>query len=72
MTIASESINVYAEVCAAAGADLGQCPIEYTALGTSEAGQWLGLLISALLPVLLIGAFIYFMMRQAQRGKTGS
>jgi ATP-dependent Zn protease len=71
VTIASESVNVYAEVCAAAGADLGHCPIEYTAQITSEAGQWLGLLISALLPVLLIGVFIYFMMRQAQRGRPG-
>jgi ATP-dependent Zn protease len=72
VAVASESVNVYAEVCAAAGAELGECPIEYTALGTSEAGQWFGLLISTLLPVLLIGTFIYFMMRQAQRGKTGS
>lgn len=70
--IASESINVYAEVCAAAGSDLGRCPIEYTALGSSEAGQWLGLLITALLPVLLIGTFIFFMMRQASKGKPGS
>jgi cell division protease FtsH len=32
----------------------------------SQTGQWLGLLISALLPVLLIGGFIFIMMRQAQ------
>jgi ATP-dependent Zn protease len=71
-TVASESINVYAEVCTAAGAQLGDCPIEYVAVGPSAAGQWLGLLITALLPVLLIGGFIYFMMRQAQRGQSGS
>jgi cell division protease FtsH len=32
----------------------------------SQTGQWLGLLLSALLPVLLIGGFIFIMMRQAQ------
>ncbi|MFN8623190.1 MAG: ATP-dependent zinc metalloprotease FtsH [Chloroflexota bacterium] len=29
-------------------------------------GQWLGILLSALMPVLLIGVFLYFMFRQAQ------
>ena len=38
----------------------------YRAEEASQSGQWLGLLISALLPVLLIGGFIFFMMRQAQ------
>ena len=71
VTVASESINVYAEVCAAAGAELGACPIAYAAQAPSEAGQWAGLLITALLPVLLIGAFIFFMMRQAQRQRPG-
>jgi ATP-dependent Zn protease len=71
VTVASESINVYAEVCAAAGAPLGQCPIQYTVVEESAAGQWVGLLVTSLLPVLLIGSFIFFMMRQAQRGKTG-
>ena len=70
VTVASESINVYAEVCAAAGVPLGQCPIEYTVVEESAAGQWVGLLVTSLLPVLLIGSFIFFMMRQAQRGKT--
>jgi hypothetical protein len=68
--IASDAINVYAEVCAAAGAGLGECPIGYEALGT-EAGQWLGLIITALLPVLLIGAIIYLLMRQSMRGTRG-
>ncbi|MGH2357353.1 MAG: hypothetical protein ACRDGJ_04995 [Candidatus Limnocylindria bacterium] len=71
VAIASESINVYAEVCAAAGAQLGECPISYEARAPSAAGQWVGLLVTALLPVLLIGAFILFMMRQAQRQKPG-
>jgi cell division protease FtsH len=32
----------------------------------NDSSAWLGILISALLPVLLIGAFLYFMFRQAQ------
>jgi cell division protease FtsH len=32
----------------------------------NDSTAWLGILISALLPVLLIGAFLYFMFRQAQ------
>lgn len=56
----------------AASADLGHCPIEYTALGPSEAGQWFGLLITALLRVFLIGLFVFFVMRQATKGKAGS
>jgi cell division protease FtsH len=35
---------------------------------TSSASFWLGTLIPILLPVILIGGFIWFMMRQAQRG----
>ena len=31
-----------------------------------DSGAWVGLLLSALLPVLLIGVFLYFMFRQAQ------
>ncbi len=31
-----------------------------------SGGQWLGILLSALMPVLLIGVFLYFMFRQAQ------
>lgn len=69
VTVASESINVYADVCAAAGAQLGDCPIDYAVVDASPAGQIVTLLITSLLPVLLIGSFIFFMMRQAQRGK---
>jgi cell division protease FtsH len=64
--VASEFINVQAEVCEAAGQPLGTCDINVGAVRESAAGQWLGLLITALLPVLLIGGFIFFMMRQAQ------
>jgi cell division protease FtsH len=67
VVVSSQFVNVRAEVCAAAGAtDSGTCSIDYSAVEESAAGQWLGLLITAFLPVLLIGAFIFFMMRQAQ------
>ena len=50
----------------------GQDPnkIKFTALKASDAGQWVNLLVGALLPVLLIGGFLFFMMRQAQGPKT--
>ncbi len=68
VVIPSDQINYRAEICAAAGApNAGDaCPIQYAAIEPSAAGQWVGLLITALLPVLLIGGFIFFMMRQAQ------
>lgn len=60
--VASESINVYDEVCAAIGTEPGpDCPIQF------QAGQWIGLLVTAFLPVLLIGGFITFMMRAQQK-----
>jgi cell division protease FtsH len=65
--IPSDQINVYEEICAASNApSLGQCDIAYEAVEESATGGILTLLISALLPVLLIGAFFFFMMRQAQ------
>ncbi len=68
VTVASPDLNYRAEVCQAAGASSSaECgSINYSFVEASAAGQWLGLLITALLPVLLIGAFIFFMMRQAQ------
>jgi cell division protease FtsH len=63
-TVASPDINYRAEVCAAAGDDCGG--IAYNYVQPSAAGGILTLLITALLPVLLIGGFIFFMMRQAQ------
>jgi hypothetical protein len=66
--VANDSINVYAEVCAVTGNAIGpECPIYYAALSADQASELLGLLISAFLPVLLIGAFIYLMMRQAAK-----
>ncbi len=61
--------DVFDQVCSAAGYENpGTCAdsIAFNPVEPSAAGQWVGLLISALLPVLLIGAFIFFMMRQAQ------
>jgi cell division protease FtsH len=45
-----------------------QCPSVPKLVGApaDEGGAWVGLLLSALLPVLLIGVFLYFMFRQAQ------
>ena len=40
--------------------------IQFNPVEPSAAGSIITLLITALLPVLLIGAFIFFMMRQAQ------
>ena len=64
--VASEFINVRDEVCAAAAAETARCPIEYNVVEPSPAGGIITLIITALLPVLLIGAFIFLMMRQAQ------
>ena len=65
----SQGTDVYDQICNAAGfTNTKDCAssITFNPVEPSAAGQWLGLLITALLPVLLIGAFIFFMMRQAQ------
>jgi len=68
--VASDSINVYAEVCAATGRQPGpDCGIRYEVVGASQTGQWIGLLITSLLPVLLISGLIYFMVRAQQQKK---
>ena len=65
-TVASADINYREEVCAVTG-DAADCGgIKYDYVQPSAAGGILTLLITALLPVLLIGGFIFFMMRQAQ------
>jgi len=50
---------------AAAG---GQDPtkIIFTALSPSSASTWLGLIVGTLLPLLLIGAFLFFILRRVQ------
>ncbi len=55
-----------AGICARPGA---QCPAEGIAFEpqpADEGGAWIGLLLTAFLPILLIGFFIFFMFRQAQ------
>jgi cell division protease FtsH len=64
--VASEFINVQQELCARAPGGAAGCEIVYNVEEPSAAGGILTLLITALLPVLLIGGFIFFMMRQAQ------
>ena len=65
--VPSDQVNVFAEVCEATGApSMAQCEISFEAVAESATGQWIGVLIASLLPVLLIGAFFFFMMRQAQ------
>ncbi len=63
------NVNVYQDVCAAAGytsqADCAQ-KIKFEAVQASAAGSIITTLLISILPVLLIGAFIFFMMRQAQ------
>jgi cell division protease FtsH len=63
--VPSELTDPYNDICAAAGTDSDAC-INFVTNEPSAAGSILTLLITALLPVLLIGAFIFFMMRQAQ------
>ena len=65
-TVASADINYRAEVCAVAGDPAACGGIDYNYVQPSAAGGIITLLITALLPVLLIGGFIFFMMRQAQ------
>lgn len=66
--VASNAINVYDEVCAAAGKEPGpDCPILFEVTQDSQGGETLVQIIFGLLPVLLIGSFIYFMMGRAQQ-----
>lgn len=72
--VPSELTNLVADV-AAACAEPGAVPdcvskVEIAAEEPSQTGQLLTLLLTALLPVVLIGAIFYFMLRQAQ-GRTG-
>ncbi len=69
------NVDVYGQVCTAAGMttssgtpDLANCAksITYSAVEASAAGGIITTLVISILPVLLIGAFIFFMMRQAQ------
>ncbi|MGZ8512022.1 MAG: ATP-dependent zinc metalloprotease FtsH [Candidatus Limnocylindria bacterium] len=61
----SELTDPWVHICEAAGPESSACE-NFTVVEESAAGSILTLLITALLPVLLIGGFIFFMMRQAQ------
>lgn len=64
--VVSEQVDVRQELCTAAGtSEAGACAIRYEFAEPSATGGLLTLLITALLPVLLIGGFIFFMMRRA-------
>jgi cell division protease FtsH len=54
------------ETCAEPGSNCKADAIPYQVVPADDSGAWVGLLLSALLPVLLIGVFLYFMFRQAQ------
>ena len=60
--------NLDADVAAACASSPTTCTTAPLVFGGDppEGGAWLGLIISALLPILLIGAILFFMMRQAQ------
>ncbi len=59
--------NVFGDVDKAAEAGgIDPTTIVFAGKEASQTGQWISLLIGALLPVLLIGGFLFFMMRQAQ------
>ncbi len=60
--------NLDADVAAACASSPTTCTTAPLVFGGDppEGGAWLGLIISALLPILLIGAFLFFMLRQAQ------
>jgi cell division protease FtsH len=63
------NVNVYQDVCAANGTPAqADCAtqIKFEAVQASAAGSIITTLLISILPVLLIGAFIFFMMRQAQ------
>ena len=57
--------KVYDDMVVAAKAGNHEAVPEYGALPAPDT-SWLGLLLTGLLPLLVIGGFIFFMMRQAQ------
>jgi len=60
--------NVQTDINSACAAAPATCTAPPTLVGAapSDSGQWLSVLITALLPMLLIGALLFFMFRQAQ------
>ena len=63
----SEQLDVWQQLCAAGRPDEGAaCGIRYEFREPSTTGSLATLVVTALLPVVLIGGFIYFTMRRAQ------
>jgi cell division protease FtsH len=58
--------NVLADMQAAAQAGGKTLPAKVDTAQTAPDTSWLGLILTGLLPLILIGGFIFFMMRQAQ------
>jgi cell division protease FtsH len=56
--------NVYADIERSAAA--GNQPVPGFGAKPAPDNSWVGLLLTAVLPLLIIGGFIFFMMRQAQ------
>ena len=62
-SILTQVLNDMITAASTGGHDLG--PKVFTAIKAPDT-SWLGLLLTGLLPLLVIGGFIFFMMRQAQ------
>ncbi|MBX3029359.1 MAG: ATP-dependent zinc metalloprotease FtsH [Chloroflexi bacterium] len=63
LTQVSQDLSVWCAI----GTEGTACPFVPSLVPeAANDGAWLGILLSAMLPVLLIGAFLYFMFRQAQ------
>ena len=60
--------DVFANMTAACAATPETCVATPSLVGAapSDSGAWLGVIITALLPIVLIGALLFFMFRQAQ------
>ncbi len=59
-----------AAVCREPGAECNPPP-EVAASDPPETGQFLGLILTGLMPVILIGVFLFFILRQARRANGG-
>jgi cell division protease FtsH len=58
--------EVIARVCSEPGATCNAAAIDVIPEAASDSGAWLSILLTAMLPIVLIGALLFFMFRQAQ------
>ncbi|MEA2622553.1 MAG: cell division protease FtsH [Chloroflexota bacterium] len=65
-SVLTDVSQVIQQTCSTSGAKCTAQAIPFSVTPADDSGAWIGLLLSALLPVLLIGVFLYFMFRQAQ------